>query len=53
MEETIELGGNISLIGFRDVEPGKLIVVKKIVGNFVKKIQDQNKDFEKIQYLRN
>jgi len=36
------------LIGFKDIEPGKLVVVKKIVGNIVKKIQDQNKDFQKI-----
>jgi len=48
MEETMELGGNINLIGFKDVEFGKLVVVKKIVGNFIKKIQDQNKGFEKI-----
>ena len=48
MEERIELGGNINLVGFKDMEQGKLVVVKKIVGSFVKKIQDQNKDFQKI-----
>ncbi|MBL7147430.1 MAG: hypothetical protein ISS82_01240 [Nanoarchaeota archaeon] len=48
MEERIELGGNINLVGFKDIEQGKLVVVKKIVGNFVKKIQDQNKDFQKV-----
>ena len=48
MEDKLELGGNINLVGFKDIEYGMMIVVKKIVGNFVKKIQDQNKDFEKI-----
>ena len=48
MEEIIQLGGNINLVGFKDIEYEKLVVVKKVVGNFVKKIQDQNKDFQKI-----
>ena len=48
MEDKLELGGNINLVGFKDIEPGMMIVVKKIVGNFVKRIQDQNKDFQKI-----
>lgn len=34
----IELGGNIKLVGFKDLEPAKLVVVKKIVGNAAKKI---------------
>ena len=37
----IELGGNIKLEGFDPIEPGKLIVVKKIVGNFARKISDK------------
>lgn len=48
MEDKIELGGNINLVGFKDLEPGKLVVVKKVVGNFVRKIQDHNKDFQQI-----
>jgi len=47
-EDTIELGGKIQLAGFRDLEPGKLIVVKKIVGNYVKKIEEQHSNFETI-----
>ena len=34
----IELGGNIKLIGFNEMEPAMLIVVKKIVVNYAKKI---------------
>jgi len=46
MVETIELGGNIKLEGFSDLEPAKLIVVKKITGNYVRKMQEKNQDFE-------
>lgn len=48
MEDHIELGGSINLIGFKDLEPAKLVVVKKIVGNFIKKVQDHHQDFQKI-----
>lgn len=34
----MELGGNIKLVGFDDMEPAKLVVVKKIVGNYVKEL---------------
>jgi len=36
----ITLGGNISLDGFDDMDPGMLIVVKKIVGLFAKKVSE-------------
>lgn len=35
----MKLGGNIELIGFESLEPGTLIVVKKMVGNYAKKIE--------------
>jgi ribosome-associated translation inhibitor RaiA len=47
MDDTIELKGNISLAGFKDLEPAKMIVVKKITGNYVKKMQEKFK-FEKL-----
>ncbi|MDP4012063.1 MAG: hypothetical protein Q8R00_00445 [Candidatus Nanoarchaeia archaeon] len=36
----IELGGNIKLIGFSQLEPGMLVVVKKLVGNYARKLSD-------------
>jgi len=36
----MELGGNITLQGFESIEPGTLVVVKKIVGNYAKKISE-------------
>lgn len=38
----IELGGNIKLEGFDSMEPGQLVVVKKIVGSFAKKVADED-----------
>lgn len=37
----IELGGNIKLIGFNDLDPATLIVVKKITGNYARKISQK------------
>ena len=44
----IELGGNIKLEGFDNIEPAKLIVIKKIVGFNTKKISEADKDFKEI-----
>jgi hypothetical protein len=47
-DEELKLGGNITLVGFRKYEPSKMIVVKKIVGNYIKKVQDRDIGFEKV-----
>jgi ribosome-associated translation inhibitor RaiA len=38
----IELGGNIELSGFKEIDPQSLIVVKKIVGNYAKRFNDMS-----------
>lgn len=38
----IELGGNIKLDGFESLEPAKLVVLKKMIGNFVKEFESNN-----------
>jgi S-adenosylmethionine synthetase len=43
---TLELGGNIQLTGFRDLDPATLIIVKKIVGNFVKHVSSTYSNFK-------
>lgn len=45
----IELGGNIKLVNFDDIEPGLLIVLKKLIGNYTKKISESLKDFKSIE----
>jgi len=47
-EETIKLGGSIRLTGFREIDGGSMIIIKKIVGSFVKKISERDPKF---QYL--
>jgi len=44
----IELGGNIVLVGFRELDPAKLVVVKKVVGNYVKKLSNESTNLEKL-----
>ncbi|MBU1201721.1 MAG: hypothetical protein KJ583_06435 [Nanoarchaeota archaeon] len=44
----IELGGNITLVGFRDLEPAELIVVKKVVGTYARKMSDTVESFENL-----
>lgn len=43
----MDLGGNITLEGFDNVEPGALVVVKKIVGTYAKKFSEK-KDYKKL-----
>ena len=37
-DKETKLGGNIALVGFEILEPAELTVVKKIVGNYVRKM---------------
>ena len=44
--ETIKLGGNIELIGFRELDGGSMVILKKIIGNYVRKLSDNSEKFE-------
>lgn len=44
----LELGGNIVLSGFRELKRDELIIVKKIVGNFVRKLDASQAGFRKL-----
>lgn len=46
--EGIELGGNISLTGFKDVDRASMVVIKKIVGSYARQFSDKNEGFEKL-----
>ena len=50
MAETdkIELGGNIELVGFKELDHASMVVLKKIVGTYAKKFSEANSDFEKL-----
>lgn len=42
MKNVIELGGNITLVGFKDLGYAELVVVKKVIGNYARKISDRH-----------
>ncbi|MCF7860682.1 hypothetical protein K9M79_00430 [Candidatus Woesearchaeota archaeon] len=44
----IQLGGNIELTGFRELDRSIMIIVKKMVGNYVKKFTERLEGFEKL-----
>ncbi len=47
----LELGGNIKLVGFTDLEPAKLVVVKKLVGNYARKLSDHVSPFQELSVI--
>ena len=47
-EETVQLGGNIELSGFKEVDGGTMIILKKIIGTYARKFSDTLKNFEKL-----
>ena len=47
--DTMQLGGNIELSGFNDVEKAKLVVIKKMVGNYAKEMSEKNTNFKKLK----
>ena len=48
MDDILQLGGNISLAGFKELEPAKMVVIKKITGNYVKKMMEKTNKFESL-----
>ena len=44
----IELGGNIELTGFSELDSSSLRILKKIVGNYGKRFEDICQKFEKL-----
>ncbi len=48
MDDSQHLGGNIELSGFRDIDGGSMIVLKKIVGNYARKFSDRLEGVDKL-----
>lgn len=48
-EADIELGGHIVLSGFSEIDSGSLVIVKKIVGSFAKKLSESVDNFEQLK----
>jgi hypothetical protein len=53
MEDDMELGGKISLSGFKEVKPAELIVAKKLIGGYARKFSDSLSNYESLHiYLK-
>ena len=48
MDDLQTLGGNIELIGFKEIDPASMIVFKKILGNHARKFKERCAEFQKL-----
>ena len=46
--DSIVLGGSIELVGFKELDGGSMVILKKMVGNHVRKMSDTAESFEKL-----
>ena len=51
INDTLELGGNIVLTGFRELDGATMVILKKLVGNYVKKISERAERFEQLALI--
>lgn len=47
-DEITTLGGNIELSGFKGLDSGSFIILKKIIGNYARKMSDMSSNFERL-----
>jgi ribosome-associated translation inhibitor RaiA len=45
---TINLGGNINLVGFKELDRPTLFIVRKMVGNYVRKLTDRGANLTEV-----
>ena len=48
MDDFMQLGGNIELAGFRDIDGASMVVLKKIIGNYGRRMSEISDKFEKL-----
>ena len=49
MDESMQLGGNIELSGFRDIDGASMVVLKKIIGNYGRRFSEIADKFESLK----
>ena len=49
MDDLMQLGGNIELSGFKDIDGASMVVLKKIIGNYGRKFSDVSDKFESLK----
>lgn len=48
MEEGQQLGGNIELVGFGEIDGGSMIILKKIIGSYARRFSDRLNGIDKL-----
>ena len=48
-EDILKLGGAIELSGFAQIDKSSMIILKKMIGNHVRKISDLSQNFQNIK----
>lgn len=48
MDDVLELGGNIELLGFSGFDAASMVILKKIIGNYGKNLSGISSKFEKL-----
>ena len=49
MDDSMQLGGNIELSGFKDIDGASMVVLKKIIGNYGRRFSDISDKFESLK----
>ena len=49
MDDLMQLGGNIELSGFKDIDGASMVVLKKIIGNHVRRMTELSDKFESLK----
>tara|TARA_Y100000310_G_scaffold231819_1_gene234533 strand:- start:10365 stop:10739 length:375 start_codon:yes stop_codon:yes gene_type:complete len=49
MDDSVQLGGNIELSGFRDIDGASMVVLKKIIGNHARRMTEISDKFESLK----
>ena len=45
-EDVVRLGGNIELSGFKNFDGGSMVILRKIIGNYSRKLSDRLEGYE-------
>ena len=49
MDDSMQLGGNIELSGFGDIDGASMVVLKKIIGNYARRMTEISDKFESLK----
>lgn len=51
MDDLMQLGGNIELSGFKDIDGASMVVLRKIIGNYGRKLSEISDKFKALKIV--